>query len=157
HAFGHGLVHCQTGCHRATARIGQFQQLQRTLQCAVFAIAAMQGDERTIESLRRQVGQRTLSSIKQMGIYTLTQQRRVHAFAGHDGHLALCGTAAVQHSDLAQSLHIDGRFSRLSHANSPTKPGTLLIEPAPITTTTSPSRTKSTMAWGNSVTSSTNK
>src|SRR5690606_14490180 len=141
--------------HGAAAGIAQLQQLHRALQGAVFAVAAMQGDEHAIEARGRQLAQRMRAGIEQMRIDAGRLQRLVHALAGHQRHFALGGTAAVQDTHLAQRLHIDGRFHGLIHASSPTWAGTLLIDPAPMTTTTSPSRTKSRMACGSSATSST--
>ena len=44
-ALGHGFVHGHCRCHDARAGVRNAHQLQRALHCAVFAKAAMQGDE----------------------------------------------------------------------------------------------------------------
>ncbi|KAG1313781.1 hypothetical protein G6F62_014038 [Rhizopus arrhizus] len=146
HALGHGLVHGQRRGHRAAAGVRDAQQFQGALDRAVFAIAAMQGDEHPVEAFSGQLGQAAFARVEQVRVHAGAGQRLLHALAGHQRHFALGGTAAVQHTYFAELR---------AHASSPTWAGTLLIDPAPITITTSPLRTKSTTACGSSATSST--
>jgi hypothetical protein len=88
--------------HHAAAGVGNAQLLERALQAAVFAVAAVQRDEHAVEFFRGQFGQRALGRIEGVGVDALRFQRLQHAGAGHEGDLALGGTAAEQDADLAQ-------------------------------------------------------
>src|SRR5690606_12822128 len=108
--------------------VRQLQKLQRPLQGTVFTVAAMQGNENTVETGIDQIHQRVAASIEQVRIDAGAAQGFVHPLSRHQRYLALGGAPAIQNTNPSEVV---------THARSPICPGTRLMEPAPITTTTS--------------------
>src|SRR5690606_30291517 len=108
-----------------------------SLQGTVLAMAPVQGNEHPIKTRIDQINQRIAAGVEQVGVDALAAQGLVYALPRHQGHFTLGGASAVQHADPAE-VH--------SHTVTPNWAGTRLIEPAPITTITSPSCAKSRMA-----------
>ncbi len=91
---------------------GNLQRLERALDRAVLAEAAVQRDEHAIEAVALQLPQVALGGIERMRIDTLLAQRAQHAVAGHERNLALRRRSAQQHGHLAEL--------RTAHLASPT-------------------------------------
>src|SRR5690554_2005288 len=142
----HDLVHGQARRHGPTAGIGKPQQFQRALDGAVFSVTTMQRDEDPVEARIGKVHHGVAASVEQMRIDAGAAQGVMHAPARHQRHFTFRRPSAEKHTYAAKIR---------THSKSPNWAGTLLMEPAPMITTTSPSRTKSRIACGSSATSST--
>jgi hypothetical protein len=155
-ALGHHLVHGDCRGEHARAGVRQTEQLERALDAAVLAMAAVQGDEAADEALALELAELALGGIERMGVDAHAPQRQQHAGARHDRDLPLGRGAAHQHRDLAQALDVDGSVAHAAFSTiSTTCAGTAPIEPAPMAMTTSPAFACSRMVAGISPMSST--
>src|SRR5690554_6639160 len=104
HQFGTLFVHGQRRCQHTTAGIGNTQQLQRTLQGAILAAPAVQGDKDTIRCQRLKPCQASFGGVVTNRIDTTTLQRRQHRSTTLERYLALGGASPIQHHDPAKTL-----------------------------------------------------
>ena len=151
-ALGHDLVHAHAGGHHAGTGVGNAEQLKRALHRAVFAVAAMQRHKAAVKAFVPELGQLAFGRIKGMRIHALAAQCLQHAVAGTQRNLALGRTAAHQHGHLAQRFHIgrnhEAHACSFSLDSATTLAGTAPMEPAPMHSTTSPSRAVRRMVSG---------
>ena len=81
HALGHDFVDGNAASLHARAGVGQAQQLQRALHGAVFAVAAMQGDEAAGKAFAPQLAQVALCGVERVGVHAARAQRLQNALS----------------------------------------------------------------------------
>src|SRR5690606_31309609 len=129
----------------AAACVGNAGALEQTLHGAVFATAAVQHDEGTVDLLAVQASQKIIPHIDAEGLHASRLQGAEHGVAGFQRHLPLGALAAEQHGNAAECLGVEGIVQ--THFDSPTNSGCLIscgatapISPAPWHSRMSPAR-----------------
>ena len=106
-ALGHDLVHGDARGHHSRPRVGNPEQLQRALDRAVLAIAAVQRDEAAVEPLHLELIHVLPGRVERVGIDAPVLQGLEHTGARHQRDFALGRAAAHEHRHLAQVGHVD--------------------------------------------------
>src|SRR5690348_3163365 len=96
------LVHRERRTHDAAARVRNAQRLERALDGAVLAEAAVQRDERALEALGLELVEGALGRIERVRVHALALQRSQDRVAGEERDLSLRARSAHQHGDFAE-------------------------------------------------------